>query len=115
VANDNVSLTEDTPNGYDAQTTITVDAWDLKWIEEKLTVYPNPASGDLKVTVSNPPCGMYAIELVGMNGAKYHSRIYDDFSLSQGVPVDLKNCSPGQYVVRVAYGNNVFTKKIAIN
>ena len=65
-------------------------------IEENLTVYPNPASGELKVTISNPPRGIYVVELLGINGTMYHSMIYNDYSIGAGVPINLKNCAPGQ-------------------
>ena len=65
IATDNVSHEEDEPGQYDTQTTITVDVKSFELVKDELTVYPNPAVDVLRITLTNAPCGMYVVELLG--------------------------------------------------
>ena len=114
IATDNVNLMESEPAQYDAATTVTVDIEGFELVKEELTVFPNPANDNLKVTLTNAPCGMYAVELVSVNGSLLHSRLYDDFNMQEGIIINVENCDPGQYVLRVVFGNKSVSRKIMI-
>ncbi len=114
IATDNVSLMESEPGQYDAETTVTVDIEGFELVKEELTVFPNPADDKIRITLHSAPCGMYAVEMVGVNGSLYHSRLYDDFELQEGIDIDVKDYSPGQYVLRMVYGNKTVSRKIVL-
>ena len=114
IATDNVSLLENSPADYDATTTITVDVEEFERAKENLAVWPNPVKDNLKVSFSNAPCGMYVVELVGTNGSVKHSRLYGDLELQNGVNINVADCTPGQYVLRVVFGNKTETRKIVV-
>jgi PKD repeat protein len=114
IATDNVSLTEAKPAQYDASTTVTVDVEEFEMVKEKLTVYPIPANKNIKVTLSNAPCGMYVVELVGINGSLNHSQIYDDFEIQNGININVENYNPGQYILKVVFGNKTVSRKIMV-
>jgi len=113
LATDNVSLYEKA-TGYDAQTTVTVHAEEFELVKNELSVFPNPAKESLKIQLRNAPCGVYVVELIGINGNIQHSEIYPDYSLQQGITLNLNECNPGNYIVRVVYGNRNIVRKIMI-
>jgi len=114
IATDNVSLIENTPNDYDATTTITVDVEEFDGAKENLTVWPNPVKDNLKVSLGNAPCGMYVVELISTNGSVKHSQLYSDMELQNGININVANCTPGQYILRVVFGNRNETRKIVV-
>ncbi|HAQ21699.1 MAG TPA: hypothetical protein DCR40_21085 [Prolixibacteraceae bacterium] len=114
VATDNVSLIEAAPSQYDASTHITVDVKEFELKKDKLQVFPNPVKGKLNISLQNAPCGMYIVELVGINGQVCYSEIHDDFSISKGIPIDVASLRSGQYLLRMVYRNKSVTRKIMI-
>jgi len=114
IATDNVSLMEETPDQYDASTQITVDVKEFEMKRDDLQIFPNPASDMLNISFLNAPCGMYVIELVGVNGQVYYSELHDDFTISNGFQIDVKGFRSGQYVLRMVYGNRTESRKVMI-
>ena len=114
IATDNVSLVEAEPGQYDTQTTVLVDAKTFEMVKEELIVFPNPANKNLKITLKNAPCGMYVVELIGINGSINHSQIYDDFEIQNGININVANYNPGQYILKVVYGNKTVSRKIMV-
>jgi hypothetical protein len=114
IAADNVGHRETTPNDYDAQTTVTVDVEEFERMKEELSVWPNPVKDNLRVTFSNAPCGMYVVELVSATGSVKHSQLYEDRHLQNGISVNVSDYPPGQYVLRVVFGNRVETRKVVV-
>jgi hypothetical protein len=114
IATDNVYHLENAPADYDAVTTITVDVEEFERAKENLTVWPNPVRDNLQVSLSNAPCGVYVVELVAANGTLKHSQIYTDLELQNGTSISVLDCTPGQYVLRIVYGNKTETRKIVV-
>ncbi|MFA7491865.1 MAG: PKD domain-containing protein, partial [Mariniphaga sp.] len=114
IAIDNVTLREDSPNGYDAQTTVTVNVEEFERMKEKLTVWPNPVKDNLQVTFSHAPCGVYVIELVSAAGSVKHSQLYEATELQNGVSINVTDCPPGNYVFRLVFGNKSETRKVVV-
>jgi hypothetical protein len=83
-------------------------------MKDKLTVWPNPTKDNLHVTFNNAPCGMYVVELISTNGIVMHSRMYSDIMLQNGLKIDVADCAPGQYVLRIVFGNKTETRKIVV-
>ena len=86
----NVALTG-TLQEYDASTTVTVDVEGFELIKEKLTVFPNPTSDNLRVTLTNAPCGAYIIELIEISGSVNHSQLYENFDMQRGVNINVRD------------------------
>jgi hypothetical protein len=114
IATDNVSHIENAPDDYDAMTTITVDVEEFDLMKDKLTVWPNPVKDNLNVIFNNAPCGMYVVELISTSGLVVHSRLYSDIMLQNGLKIDVAGCAPGQYVLRIVFGNKTETRKIVV-
>jgi PKD repeat protein len=114
VATDNVNLKEAAPAQYDASTHITVDVKEFDLKKDKLQVFPNPVKDKLNISLQNPPCGMYVVELVGINGQVCYSEIHDDFSISKGIQINVNGMHSGNYMLRLVYGNKLVTRKIVI-
>jgi PKD repeat protein len=114
IATDNVSLIENTPDDYDAATTITVDVEEFNRVKEKLSVWPNPVKENLQVSLKNAPCGVYVVELISTSGSAIHSRLYNEMELQNGVNINVTDCAPGQYVLRIVFGNKTETRKIVV-
>lgn len=114
LAIDNVNFSEKKSGLYDAATTITVDVEEFDLMKDKLTVWPNPVKDNLNVTFNNAPCGMYVVELISTSGLVIHSRLYNDIMLQNGLNIDVAGCAPGQYVLRIVFGNRTETRKIVV-
>lgn len=114
IATDNVSLLENHPADYDATTKITVDVEEFEQTKENLTVWPNPVKDNLQISFKNAPCGMYVVELISTNGSVKHSELYSDIQLQNGVNINVADCTSGQYVLRVVFGNKTETRKIVV-
>ncbi|MCX6224898.1 MAG: T9SS type A sorting domain-containing protein, partial [Bacteroidia bacterium] len=114
IARDNVSLMEDVPAQYDASTQIVVHVDEFELKKDELKVFPNPATDKLSVSLRNAPAGLYVVELVGVNGQVYYSKIHDDSTISKGIQIGVEGCSAGQYLVRMVYGNKSVTRKVLI-
>jgi PKD repeat protein len=114
IAIDNVSLMEDFPNGYDAQTTVTVDVEEFERMKETLNVWPNPVKDKLQVTLSHAPCGIYVVELIDASGAVKHSRLYEDIQLQNGISIDVSDCPAGNYILRLVFGNKTEKRKVVV-
>jgi PKD repeat protein len=114
IATDNVSLVEQDPGIYDAQTTITVDIEQFETGIEKLKVWPNPVKDNLNISYAGAPSGMYVIEILNTNGLTLHSKLYSHFELSAGLTIDTKKYSRGSYLLRIVFGNKSETRKIVI-
>ena len=100
--------------GYDAQTTITVFSEEFDLIRNELLLYPNPAKGSLNVQLRNAPCGMYVVELTGIDGQTYHSELYTDSHIQQGISLNLDHVRRGACFVRVIYGNRNIVRKVMV-
>jgi PKD repeat protein len=114
IATDNVGHRETTPNDYDTQTTVVVNLEEFERVKEELAVWPNPVKDNLRVTFSHAPCGMYVVELVSATGSVKHSQLYEDRHLQNGISVNVSDYPPGQYVLRVVFGNRVETRKVVV-
>ncbi len=114
IATDNVGHIEEAPNEYDAQTTIIVNVEDFERMKEMLSIWPNPVKDKMKVNFNNAPCGVYVVELISANGFVKHSQLYDDRQLQNGITIDVSDYPPGNYVLRLVFGNNTETRKVVI-
>jgi PKD repeat protein len=114
IATDNVSLVENAPNGYDAQTTVTVNVKEFERVKSGLAVWPNPATENLRVTLRNAPCGMYVVELVSATGAVKHSQLYEDTELHNGITINVADCTPGNYMLRMVFGNKTEARILVV-
>ena len=114
IATDNVSLIESTPGEYDASTQITVHVDEFEMKKTELQVFPNPVKDKLTVSFADAPCGVYVVELVGITGNVYYSKLHDDSEISNGVKLNVDGLSSGQYLLRIIYGNRQETRKVMI-
>lgn len=114
IATDHVSLTEDTPEGYDASTHIILSVDELEHPADELRVFPNPVSDRLTVTLENAAPGMYLVELMGVSGQVCYSAVHDGLVLSKGVVIGIDGISTGQYLLRMIYGNKTVSRKVLI-
>lgn len=114
IVTDNVGHIENSPDGYDASTTITVDVEEFDRLKEKLQVWPNPVNNNLNINLTNAPCGMYVVELVSNSGSVQHSQLYSDLEIQNGIKVNVNDFKTGQYILRIVFGNKTETRKIII-
>lgn len=82
--------------------------------KDELLVYPNPAKDKLTISLQNAPSGMYLVEMIGLNGQVLFSKKYNALSISKGIQMGVGVYSPGQYMIRMVYGNNSVTKKVLL-
>ncbi len=115
IAIDNVSLKEISPDGYDAFTTVTVNVEEFEMKKGDLMIYPNPVSDRLNLSFPNAPCGAYVVEIRSITGQVHFSEIHDDYTMSNGLSINVNGLGQGHYIVRVIYGNRSVTKKILVN
>jgi hypothetical protein len=80
-----------------------------------LSIYPNPASGEVNVTINGLEPAAATLSVFNIVG----SRVYvKESPVSNGVldeDIDLKTIVNGVYFIQVTSGTNNYTKKIVIN
>lgn len=114
IATDNVSLIENTPSEFDASTQITVHVEEFELKKNTLQVFPNPVKDKMTVSLSDAPCGMYVVELIGIDGKVYYSQLHDDSAISNGLSIQVEGLKSGQYLLRMVFGNKSETRKVII-
>lgn len=114
VAIDNVHRIEYDPAQYDAITKLTVDAVEIEMIKEGLMVYPNPTNDFINIKITNPPCNVFIVEIVGINGSVNYSEIFSSMQIQGGININVTNFEAGQYIVKVIYGNENVVRKIIV-
>jgi len=70
-------------------------------------VYPNPGNGIFKVNLNGIPSGK--VEITGTDGKAMFDR---SFKKQSEMEVDIRNSTPGIYILRVVSDQKVLTKKI---
>ena len=78
--------------------------------ENKISIYPNPVSYMLFIEVDQYDNSALAIQLIDSTGRKVMDRIYYD-SISS---LHLGNTSPGLYLLKVGYNEQIITRKIMV-
>lgn len=81
--------------------------------EKSLEVYPNPASGHFFVTFGEHINGTVELVLMSMEGRKYPR--YHGQMNSSTFKVEVGECPPGVYVLRVQTGRYNFRQRILIH
>ena len=110
IATDNAGHLEDTPSGYDAWTTLTVDVADIGASTDLFDLYPNPASGSFTLSLAaEHGFGRVSIDVYSMLGELVYASTHNGDSL---YVIDLGNCQPGVYVVRVTAENITRNQKL---
>ena len=73
------------------------------------TITPNPAKGDIVVTVSGSAQSMQ-LEILDLSGRVVKTQVIN----RQDNKVNVRQLSKGMYMVRVKAGNNIYTDKLMI-
>ncbi len=115
IAIDNVSLNEEIPGKYDAQTTILVSAERFEQTKKDITIWPNPIKDKLQLKFADAPKGMFVIEFVGIDGSLKRSGLYESNQLRNGISIDVSDCPRGMYLLRINSGNKNENFKVIIN
>ena len=114
IATDNVWQIEATPDDYDAKTTITVETEEIVSMKNTLDIWPNPVKDQLRVSFSNALCGTYMVELVDVSGSVKYSKLCDEQNLRNGITIDVSDCMPGNYILRLLCDRLIETRKVTI-
>ncbi|GLU55840.1 hypothetical protein Dfri01_53010 [Dyadobacter frigoris] len=70
-------------------------------------VYPNPGNGIFNVKVAGLHEG--TVRVINLNGNEFFNKKFKD---QQELNIDIKNETPGMYIIRVVSGSKVYTKTI---
>jgi hypothetical protein len=54
---------------------------------------------------------MYVVELIKCNGSVKHSQLYEDRQLQNGISINVSDCPPGNYVLRLVRKPGGFGKQ----
>lgn len=81
---------------------------------EKIRVYPNPVTGKLYLSIPTTAYQDGRLELIGTDGSVKFSRILDELHSNSEIDVDLPDCSPGLYFIRLAFSGKTETYPLII-
>jgi hypothetical protein len=110
---DSVGYRENAPENFDQEIFYT-RVPDTK-ISYEWKIYPNPANDKLFIQLVDAPyVDSYIIELISMNGTRYAAGKYQTQQIREGISVPVNNLPAGQYLLRIIYDKESFSKKINI-
>jgi len=87
---------------------------DVKLLEEGISLFPNPSSGVVNMTLNLQKTQNLNIDIVNILGQKMQSFVVKNASLSQQTNFDLSTYPNGIYLFRISSDNASITKKIII-
>ena len=81
--------------------------------ENNISVFPNPATSDINISIDNADSKSYNIELYNETGQKIYSEVFvnDGTSLNH---LNLSMLSEGFYYLKINNGEKIITKKLVI-
>lgn len=95
--------------------TITITVTTCTGIEDptlSISMYPNPATEQLNLDLSELPAGDYSFELISLTGQQIMKQvIINDGTV---ITLSLRNVAPGSYIVRISGNDNSFQNRISI-
>ncbi len=79
-----------------------------------LTVYPNPASEEIRVQYESSSVGDHQIKIIDLSGKIYLAQEGISVLGMNDVAVDIRQLAPGIYFLEVVNGNEKFISKISV-
>lgn len=73
-------------------------------VEKKLTISPNPAVSDIKLSIDGTQANVKSISIYSIIGSEVFSKQYD--STSRIIDLDVRNLKKGKYHIRVIFDDN---------
>jgi hypothetical protein len=80
----------------------------------KLEIFPNPASDELNVNLSNAYMGKTVLTLFNNNGQVVLETRLDKMQEEQTFPITIRNLLPGNYILQVKSGNHIYSNNLII-
>jgi hypothetical protein len=86
-------------------------------VSSALDVFPNPSQGRFEVNYTNYTSGGQRIEIkvLDITGRVVYRFNTETAGSLTNLPIDLSNCQPGLYFVRVQSGQDIKIKRVNIN
>jgi hypothetical protein len=79
-----------------------------------LSVYPNPSTGLLNVSLSSEEIGPVNLKVVDLNGRVIHQELIPSEKLT-GYPIQLKSFNPGLYIIELLVNKKLIKQKVILN
>lgn len=114
VAEDNVGNVEDYPNGYDVST---LNVSVTQQLKSAISIYPNPADGFVNISFNLNESAEVTIDFYNSMGIM-QSTLLENYALTEGFhfqKFDCSNFTPGVYIVRLRYLDQIQIKKFVVN
>lgn len=80
--------------------------------DESLTIYPNPATNELKINIDSKYKGNLQIHLTDVLGREVISQIHEKQFTQEEIKVNISKLGKGVYFMEILEGNRMITKKI---
>ncbi|MBP9882758.1 MAG: T9SS type A sorting domain-containing protein, partial [Chitinophagales bacterium] len=87
---------------------------DVPTKEMSLNVWPNPATDNLNITVSNGSDGSVKVQLLDVFGREIMLNELNGSRYEQTITWNMNDLSNGVYIVRVLNGNNRIEQKVMV-
>jgi len=85
------------------------------FIENNITIYPNPGNGKLKLDIKFINWSDFEIRLMNSNGLIVYSKDVYNYTESYDGMLDLELLPPGIYTIQIVGKNKVYTDKLVIS
>lgn len=90
---------------------VITDAVVNNFVDNNISMYPNPANVDLTIENENFTSGSYSIRLLDVNGRQVYQGQFD----RQQATVPTSALPSGVYAVELIYGQKIYTDKVVIS
>jgi hypothetical protein len=81
-------------------------------IDTELNVYPNPTTGEARITFSATAAGQYAISIVDLQGRVINSTSGAAIEGNNALDINLSNCSNGVYMIHFMHNDSLQTLRV---
>jgi hypothetical protein len=81
-------------------------------IDTELNVYPNPTTGEARITFSTTSAGTYSLSIVDLQGRVINSTSGAAIDGNNNIDINLSNCSNGVYMIHFMHNDSLQTLRV---
>lgn len=83
--------------------------------KNNMTIYPNPSTGDFKISLKSIENREVLVVLRDLEGKEYYSKVLIELENSEIIGIDLeKKLSPGTYIITATSKNILYSQKLIV-
>ena len=100
--------------GFESGTNV-LGTTELSQFDDLLTIYPNPATDEVRLSINNKDEATLEVKILNIMGQTIASRNYGSIQGAQILPLNISEYKPGIYTVQIVVNGTLSTKQFVKN